>query len=76
MPSGVKALPPTFWAVLNTAVVWKPALALFIWEITASVAVSYMARPAMKRDPSGDIESTLDCPDAVRLRRITPEAAS
>ena len=30
----------------------------------------------MNREPSGDIESTLDCPDDVRFRRITPEATS
>ena len=42
----------------------------------ASVAVSNMVKPAMKRAPSADIESTLDAPETVRLRRITPEATS
>ena len=52
------------------------ALALFCCAITASVAVSYIARPAMKREPSGDIDSTDEAPATVRLRSTTPEATS
>src|SRR5205807_9494942 len=75
-PSGVKMLPPMLASVLITAVVVNGALALFCCATTASVAVSYMVKPAMKRDPSGDIEMTELCPEVVRLRRITPEATS
>ena len=44
--------------------------------ITPSVAVSYSVNPAMNREPSGAIESTVDWPVTVRLRRIEPEAVS
>ena len=33
-------------------------------------------QPAMKRDPSGDIDSTDDAPATVRLRSTTPDATS
>ena len=52
------------------------ALAMFCCAITDSVLVSYMVNPAMKRDPSGAIERTVDCPATVRLRKITPDATS
>src|SRR5437016_7059945 len=54
----------------------KGALAMFCCPITARVAISYMVNPAMKREPSGAIDRTVDCPATVRLRRITPEATS
>src|SRR5450432_2472609 len=76
VPSGEKTLPPTFCAVLNAVLNVNGALALFCCATTASVAVSYMVKPVMKRDPSGDIESTEDAPATVRLRRITPDATS
>ena len=34
--------------------------AVFIWPITARVAVSYKVDPAMNLEPSGEIESTVD----------------
>ena len=52
------------------------ALAIFCCPITASVAISYIVKPAMNREPSGAMDSTVDCPATVRLRRITPEATS
>ena len=76
VPSGEKMLPPTFCVVLMAEVKVNGALALFCCAITASVAVSYMVNPAMKREPSGAIEITVLCPAVVRLRRITPEATS
>src|SRR5436305_7443514 len=75
-PSGEKTLPPTFCAVLNALVNVNGAFALFCCATTPSVAVSYIVNPVMKRDPSGDIESTEEAPETVRLRRITPEATS
>ena len=76
LPSGLKTLPPTFCAVLKAPVKVKGALALFCCAMTASVLVSYIAIPAMKRDPSGAIAITELCPEVVRFRRITPEATS
>src|ERR1039458_2061090 len=75
-PSGEKMLPPTFCVVFTADVKVNGALALFCCATTASVAVSYMVNPAMKREPSGAIEITVLCPAVVRLRRITPEATS
>ena len=75
-PSGEKTLPPMFCTVLNALEKVNGALALFCCATTARVAVSYIVNPVMKRDPSGDIESTEDAPETVRLRRITPEATS
>src|SRR5262245_12981743 len=62
--------------MLNAALNVKGALALLYWPTIASVAVSNMVNPAMNRDPSGDMDSTEDCPATVRLRRMTPEATS
>ncbi len=76
VPSGEKMLPPTFCVVLTAEVNVNGALALFCCATTASVAVSYMVKPAMKREPSGAIEITVLCPAVVRLRRITPDATS
>ena len=70
------ALPPTFCAVLNTAVVANGALALFCCPMIASVAVSNMLEPAMNFDPSGETEITLEAPDTVRLRSTTCDADS
>ena len=75
-PSGANALPPTFCRVLKALFMENGALAMFDCPITASVAVSYIVNPAMNREPSGDMESTVDCPATVRLRKITPEATS
>ena len=69
-------LPPTFCVVLMAEEKKKGALALFCCATTASVAVSYIVKPAMKREPSGAIEITELCPAVVRLRKITPEATS
>ena len=74
VPSGVNVLPPTFCAVLKAAVVANGALALFCCAIMLSVAVSYMVKPAMNREPSGATESTLEAPETVRLRSTTCDA--
>src|SRR4051794_21268591 len=44
--------------------------------MTPRVAVSYSVEPAMKREPSGEIDNTDDCPVTIRLLRTTPEAVS
>ena len=38
--------------------------------------MSNMVMPAMKREPSGAIESTVETPEKVRLRSTVPEATS
>src|SRR3954465_3891140 len=68
-PSGANTLPPTFCWVLIAPVKGNGALALFCCAMTKSVAVPYRAIPAMKRDPSGDMDSTDEAPATVRLRR-------
>ncbi len=60
VPSGEKTLPPTFCCVLKVPVSENGALAMFCCAITDSVPVSYMVNPAMKREPSGAIDSTVD----------------
>ena len=44
--------------------------------MTIRVEVSNMLRPAMKREPSGATESTLEMLVTVRLRRMPAEAVS
>src|SRR5215831_13758533 len=75
-PSGANALPPTFCRVLKAPFMENGAFAMFSCAMTASVAVSYIVNPAMNLEPSGAIDSTVDCPATVRLRRITPDATS
>src|SRR5437868_7748023 len=69
-------LPPTCCVRLNAELNAKGALALFCCATTANVAVSYIVKPAMKREPSGAMEITELCPEVVRLRKITPDATS
>src|SRR5260221_6849820 len=80
LPSGVKALPPTFWTVLNEAFAvelsGKGRLLTLCCAITPSDPVSYSVNPAMKRDPSGAIERMVDWPVTVRLRRMEDDAGS
>src|SRR5579859_7337238 len=70
-PSGLKALPPTSATTLNAAPAvelrGKGRLLAFCCAITPRVAVSYNVKPAMKRDPSGDMDNMVDCPVTVRL---------
>ena len=65
VPSAEKMLPPTFCVVLTAERKVNGAPALFCCATKASVAVSYMVNPAMKRRPSGDIEITVLCPAVV-----------
>src|ERR1035437_9234764 len=67
VPSGEKILPPTFCVELKAELKVNGALALFCCATTASVAVSYMVNPAMKREPSGAIEITVLCPEERRV---------
>ena len=41
-------------------------MAMFCWAMTVSAWVSYIVKPAMKREPSGAMESTVDWPATVR----------
>src|ERR1039458_1239528 len=68
-PSGENTLPPMFCSVLTAPVNEKGALALFCCPTMARVLMSNMVNPAMKREPSGAIDSTEDAPDMVRLDR-------
>jgi hypothetical protein len=76
VPSGEKALPPTFTVVEKLLDIANGELAVFCWPSTLSVAVSYKVNPAMKLAPSGAMESVLDWPVTVRPCRTVPEAAS
>src|ERR1051325_1170781 len=76
LPSGANALPPTLVGVANGPVIEKGALAVLACANTLSDAISYSVKPAMKLDPSGDIESVVDWPVTVRLWSNTPDATS